>query len=804
MMNKLLTGKYRKWLAPLALIPLVALTACSGSDGEDGEDGKDGGISISITSAKSLKASIEKVTIDESLKVSFEFYLSNVNGVAVSGLADLDTIPTLGAGIAKLGEQQRRIRPLNEANAVTFTETVATTLSPQWTSYINNVVEPGEVEDNDLPSGWDDNKGTQWQATIESSCKEACLEVIGNGLYRYSFSQTLDSYSNIDAIDTQYVAENVHRIYLEILPYTDANVSTMLVNTSFDFDPLTGVEADADDTRVLLTAEQSCYRCHTSDLSKDNSLLMHGSIRFDYEGCVMCHTSYAGDPETGASLGMASLVHKIHNNDYLVIGYNGSVHDYSDVSYPGDMEQCQQCHIENGAPQADFYQVPGQETCLGCHEDSAPDYWDGTAVGLFHNRDMFPDAWALSCSGCHPDSNNLLGSALFHNSVVSVSDSLMAQYQFTITDSALDLEQDTLTTTLTFNQLSISPELDPAISNLWIVAAGNNKQDAMPENNGQRKVWDITTETDNISIVRNAAVLTVTITDVSSSDFGFNSLGFDEVATLYAKAIVCGNKLTGLSTSCEALQSDSNIVTIDVAADNSMALTTGVEAYSELVNNQKCIACHDDQFQQRINDAHSRINTPGNGATCGTCHSPQVSSTLADGSCQSCHTNGMVKYMNATMKHDAGDAYVKAFRSLNNSLGYRELVHSLHANSRTTVGYNGEDRVNMTYPAAANDCRACHDEGQLQMETISAQTSVIVAMQGATEMGQVTEYSPTVAVCATCHGIEDSWAAHAQNYGGVFQEDATSGAIYQPGDETCQVCHSEGKTFGIDVMHNLN
>ncbi|WP_211030964.1 OmcA/MtrC family decaheme c-type cytochrome [Shewanella sp. MMG014] len=799
MMSKLLIRKYKKWITPLVLVPMVALTACSGDDGKNGDDGESGDINIAISSAKSLQAEIEKVTIDESLQVSFEFYLSNANGVAVSGLADVASISTLGAGIAKLGVQQRRVRPLNEADSATVVTTAETDLSPQWTSYINNVVEPGDVADNDLEEGWDKHKGTQWQASIESDCKEACIEAIGNGLYRYTFSQPLDSYSNIDGINTEYNVENIHRVYLELMPFSDADISTMLVNTTFDFDPTTGVNAPAEDTRVLLTAEQSCYRCHTNDLSADNSLLMHGNKRFDYEGCVMCHTSYSGDPETGVSIGMASLVHRIHKSDYLVIGYKGSVHDYSDLTYPGDMHQCQQCHIEDGAPQADFYQYPGQETCLSCHEKYAPDTWNGTAVGLFHDRDAFPDAWAMSCSGCHPDSNNPLGSAIFHNATVSVTDSLIEQYQFALTDSVVDEAQDTLTATLTFNQLSTNPDADPAIDNLWLVASGNPQQAVMPENNGQRKVWDLVSSSEDITLIRESSVVTVTINNAGVADLGLNTTG-----TLYAKVMVCGDKLTGLAASCEALETEASIVLAEVPADAAIPLTTNVELYTELVNNQKCIACHDEQFQQRVNEAHSKISTPANGATCGACHSPQVATTLADGSCQSCHTNDMVKYMNATRKHTPGDASIKAFRTINNSLGYRELVHSLHALTRTTKGYTGSEREAMTYPASANDCRACHDEGQLQMDTLAAQDSVIVAARDATSSGQVSEYSPTVAVCASCHNTEASWAAHAESFGGVFQQDASSGAIYHPGDESCQTCHGEGKSLGIDVMHGLN
>jgi len=796
MMNVQSTGNYKQWLImPLMLIPMMTLTACSdGDDGADGADGNTGDVNISILSAKNLKASIETVTIDENLAVSFDFYLSNENGVAVVGLDELESIPTLGAGIAKLGDQQRRIRPLN-SNQEVVAAAVGTELSPQWISYINNVVEPSDVADNVLDAGWDEHKGTQWQASIESDCGITCLESVGNGLYRYTFKQTLENYSAIDAIDTHYAPELVHRIYLELLPYADASASSMLVNSTFDFDPLTGVEADAADSRLLITQDQSCIRCHTDDLTSENSILMHGGKRFNYEGCVMCHTSYSGDPETGASIGMATLVHKIHKSDYLIIGYHGSVHDYSNVTYPGDMHQCQQCHIEDAAPQADYYQHPGQETCLSCHEKDAPENWDGTTVGLFHDRDAFPEAWEMSCSGCHPDANNPLGSALFHNATAKINETIAAKYQFALTSSVLDSDAGTLTAELTFDSLNLNPEADPSFKSLWLVAAGNENQTDLPANNGQRLVWDIISGGDDISLVRESSKVTAVISNINVADFGLNTTG-----TLYAKAFVCGDKETGIVTSCDS----DTATTVEVPADSAIALTASVTKYAELVNEGKCIACHDNQFQDRINTAHSMVLAPANGADCGSCHAPQIATGLADGSCKSCHSNNMVKFMNATVDiHTPGEANIKASRTLENSLSYRELVHSLHANTRTTQDTIAGDREMMTYPGDASNCRACHDEGQLTLENLTSETSIIVARKGATLAGQTAEYSPTVSVCATCHTNIEQWAGHAKTFGGVYQADASSGAIYQPGGESCAICHAEGQSEGIDVMHGL-
>ncbi len=789
-MNIKFTGPYKKWLAsPLLIAPLLLLTACN--DGDDGENGQDGGVAIHINAAKSLQAQIESVKIDTELAVAVDFYLSDANGVAVVGLTDLANIPTLGLGIAKLAEPQARKRPLShgaQPEDAEVSPSAAIELAPQWISYINKRVLPGVVADNSLAPGWDTHKGEQWQAGIESSCGKPCLQSLGQGRYRYTFAKGLDKYSDIAEINTSYAPELVHRVYLELQPFTGKNQQATLVNTSFDFDPATGGAIDSKDGRQLIVAQQSCYRCHTSEVNQSSRLIMHGSKRFDYDGCVMCHTSYSGDPETGASLGMASLVHKIHRSDYVVIGYKGSVHDYSKVTYPGDMAQCQQCHIEGEAAQANWYQLPGQETCLSCHEASAPEDWNGTAVGLFHQRDLFPEAWALSCSGCHPDSNNPQGSALFHNKQANAAANLQDKYQFALKSSVLDVNADTLTVNLAFAGLGLSPLQDPAIESLWLTAVGNAAQEVMPINNGQRKLWNVLADNPNIEVTHQAGLMTVVINQVASADFALTKSG-----SLYAMARVCADKQTGLAAAC----TDTSI-SQEVSA-NSIALTAGVTSYAAVVSQEKCVACHDDNFQQRVVDAHYLVKEPD--SRCGVCHGPQVATHFADGSCQSCHTKDMVAYMNANVKHTPGIASIKSFRSLNNSLNYREMIHSLHATTRSATGPKGEARTKITYTANANDCSACHDKGQLTMPTLSKQVSVIVAAPKASAAGQVAEYSPTVAVCASCHLVLDKWLDHAISFGGVYQSDASSGAIYQAGSESCATCHSEGKSQGLDKVH---
>jgi len=113
------------------------------------------------------------------------------------------------------------------------------------------------------------------------------------------------------------------------------------------------------------------------------------------------------------------LVHRIHtgenlppNRPYIVVGFNGSHNDFSDVHYPamaptgapGDRRNCAMCHISDSEqnlptgrnavvdPQGPINPVqPVTSACTGCHLDTA------TASHALSNT----AALGESCEVCH-------------------------------------------------------------------------------------------------------------------------------------------------------------------------------------------------------------------------------------------------------------------------------------------------------------------------------------------------------------------------------------------------------------------
>ena len=162
--------------------------------------------------------------------------------------------------------------------------------------------------------------------------------------------------------------------------------------------------------RRTVVEDYKCESCHSN-------LSLHGGGRNNANYCVTCHMPAAtdaaqvqpGNPEQ--SIHFKYMIHKIHRgedleNGFVVAGFNQSIHDYSDVVYPGDLRNCAACHVGNsqqlsGLPAGLLPTLTPQEwwsptqpqaaACLSCHDG------DDAAVHAYTNTSFFGE----SCSTCH-------------------------------------------------------------------------------------------------------------------------------------------------------------------------------------------------------------------------------------------------------------------------------------------------------------------------------------------------------------------------------------------------------------------
>jgi OmcA/MtrC family decaheme c-type cytochrome len=138
---------------------------------------------------------------------------------------------------------------------------------------------------------------------------------------------------------------------------------------------------------------ERCNACH-------NQLALHGTIRQNTEYCVLCHNPLATDEEqrpqeaegSPTSINFRVLIHRLHRGaeaaqPLQVYGFGNSLHDYGHVEFPGNLADCQTCHVEGtyGLPLPDGVQatvvtqdgqvvsntLPARSVCTSCHDAEA-------------------------------------------------------------------------------------------------------------------------------------------------------------------------------------------------------------------------------------------------------------------------------------------------------------------------------------------------------------------------------------------------------------------------------------------------
>lgn len=182
--------------------------------------------------------------------------------------------------------------------------------------------------------------------------------------------------------------------------YGNRNLSEFALGTNYDDDVFTFVP---NGSRVTVTRDvirnETCNRCH-------DQLAFHGGSRRSVELCVMCHTPQTTDPDTGNTVDMPAMVHKIHRGKdlpsvragvpYRIIGNQNSIHDYSEIGFPaiGGSSNCTACHEKGkGAAQEDAWLNPSRAACGSCHDDV------NFATGQGHVN--LPQPNDARCATCH-------------------------------------------------------------------------------------------------------------------------------------------------------------------------------------------------------------------------------------------------------------------------------------------------------------------------------------------------------------------------------------------------------------------
>jgi OmcA/MtrC family decaheme c-type cytochrome len=223
-----------------------------------------------------------------------------------------------------------------------------------------------------------------------------------------------------------------------VSPIAPKTVNEAAVNPIMDFS-VDGSTVMA--RRTVVDVDAKCANCH-GQFSKGFSI--HGNLRNQTHYCVLCHNPNNSDVsqrktdpaqvEAGArvtSIDFKMMIHKIHRGEnleqkpYIIYGFGGSVNVFSDVLFPGDLRDCQTCHVDttylippfpgtalgtqvahlnpaDGSLVVDGRIGPIQAVCTACHDSD-----DAVAHAQAQTSDGVE-----SCPVCHEEGRDFAVSLL--------------------------------------------------------------------------------------------------------------------------------------------------------------------------------------------------------------------------------------------------------------------------------------------------------------------------------------------------------------------------------------------------------
>jgi len=729
------------FLAMLVVAALV-LAGCGGSDGEDGKDGADGSwfAVVPVSSADRLDIKIEKVTVSSPPVVTFK--VTDGNGLSVAGV----TTSQVRFNIARL-----------------------------------------EKSDMGNPSYWVNYLGPGATERVAAN-----LEELDDGRYQYTFAKDITK-------DPNYDASLTHRVAMQISGFPPTN-------PVFDFRP----DGGAVTTRREIVKIESCNSCH-------NELALHGGGRVDTKYCVTCHNPGTIDADTGNTVDFKILIHKIHRGEelpsvngsvtpfipatpYQIIGYGGSVHDYSTVVFPQDIRNCTKCHEASAeTPQGDNWKTrPSVEACGSCHDDI---YFGAAAEPplrmVAHPGGPTSNAF---CKNCHVDGGDekwQIDTA--HRNPLKDAE---GKFQYNIrkvcgTDPEVADPNCVGTPVTPTIEFSVS---DPTGGIHGYGGANSNYDIANDPEFGAGASLNILTAWDSSDYTNVDGDGTRPSRANSYSLGNLKTNAVDDGTGNFTISVdpMPGTVLTGSGgVAMEGHprgESDPGSGTYDISVP-----VRGEVAYFGINGDPMVERRVAVDIADKCDNCHDKLSLHGNNRAdnaqlCVMCHNPR----------------------NTDISQRSG---VGIDGKLEESIDMKRLIHAIHAADRdehgfrengiVIYGYGGStnDFSHVRFPGILNDCTTCHNDGTYELSgkwEMPLQNGILASTisSGADAADQTDDLytTPTAAVCSACH--DGALAQEHMVYLGGAKFSADKATI-DGSLETCAICHGPGKIADLNVVHEI-
>ena len=744
-------ASYKNSSGSTAALMLLGFFLASCSGGSDGSDGATGGTGPTGPAGPPGPSAGNGVPIDSADMINIA--ISSVDVPAGGGA------PTVYLVLTNDLEQGLTGLPAGDIRFVLSQLSPGTNGgSSEWQSYVTrDTGPPGAV----IPNG---------QANTETATAGTFV-ANGDGTYEYTFASALTDYPGGPTFD----AAKTHRLGVEIRG--QAPISS---NGIFDFVPAGG--APLFERRIVDT--QTCASCH-------DRLEFHGGPRTDVEYCATCHNPSSVDGDTGNTVDLKALVHNIHagRDGYVIIGYRGTVHDYSDIEWSQDIRNCQTCHEESddNTPQASNWRlVPNRAACGTCHyDDGIPDN-DKNDYAIENGEHPLGLAFAddTQCLQCHgPDSPIADGavrvavahqiptkveSARFQYNIEGVSDMTVGQMptvEFSVTNPLDGTYYDILNAVEFTTCAGGASRL--AIGVAWNTADYTNTGSGAPS-------------AQPISMNPLACFGNPPATEVAGNPAGVHIFSVTALVPLPAEAVGTAAVTIDGHPAVDINGVVNRIPVTNVIEYVGIDGATAVDRRS-VVDIKKCDDCHNELSLH----GNNRTDNP---EVCVTCHNP-----------------------NATDASKRNPPCTDTLGTDDTPIDFKRMIHALHASGETDVAYdvcgygNFPHSIKFEYPGHVQNCEGCHTPGTYYpVDPAAVLGTTFDAGDDLLSPIDDRVVSPNASVCSTCH-TSSLAAEHMKQNGGDFDaKKAADSTLISSGVETCALCHGEGRSADVEVMHGVS
>ncbi|QQR89814.1 MAG: OmcA/MtrC family decaheme c-type cytochrome [Myxococcales bacterium] len=723
-----MTTRFLCAFARVAVVVCVAgLVACEGPAGPNGADGEPGtssdplaGIDGGTTTGRSaafvgggLQVELLAAAIDSAGVASVEFKLTSDDG------DPLDRLGVYTIGETSLNFVLAKLSEHSDGGPGSYTAYTKTT-------------QTSDITDE-----------TAEQASSES---DGTFEEIDpdQGSYRYTFSTTIDSPS----------MNSTHTVGV----YATRNVDDQRYDASdtLDFVPN---GSDVSLQRELVT-DAACTSCH-SEISA------HGGARIGVKLCVLCHNPQTSDPDTGNTVDFPVMIHKIHmgehlpsvqaNTPYQIIGYRGSVHDYSTVTFPQPVVNCEACHQ---GQDADLHASrTTKSTCTSCHDMTS--FEDPAPNGLsLHGGGAQPDN--AQCTVCHPAAGSLAGIRDVHMDPIFDPNAPVLAFELLSVSNTAPGQQPVLDFKVTVDGAALDILTTP-MDRLRATIAGPNTDFA--------SYWQVT-------IQGSGASGTLSAIDANAGEFQYE--------------FSAPNAIPVDATGSYTLALEGRIV------EDTIRYAAFTETIAFAVTDSEAVPRRTVVSSDLCNNCHYSVAGHGGGRkgakVCVLCH--QASTMI---------TNGGTRFED--------DELMRL-----QTVDFKVMIHKIHMGEHLSQPYflggrpsesnpagSPTDFGEIRYPRSPSDCESCHVQNTYILPLSLDMSPTLFDEMSCSEnpgddandycndpywlVDQTIEVPPETAVCTACHD-QPATQAHAEVMTTTM------------GGEICAVCHGPGTVYDVAVVHS--